>query len=839
MAGSESSLDLLGAYDLVINLSEKLDPSFDRTTLSSASHLQAQLRIIGQKLQQDTSQEKPSLTEKYERVSRFIADNPQLFPQKAQHEGLLTKALKGGIRLAGRLALTSQDKLKEAADRACTELQTANVDPAALESLSVTANRLPAFLLQLLQFYRDNPQYQPPGALQSLFTYKQEESKWELSFRGIAVMSFLSQQKEWTASFFQTNLLCLLNSVRKALTDPQKLPANLFTGSARDRARAITDFIFKNSEIVPPSGIFSVFSGLLRGLVQRQIQSLLGSSKEGPESPISEPEELTAPPPKKHLPPEIPLDQVQRFAEFQDLAEALGGTLLGNIPEFALLRPLRDRPRPEQLGGALQRQPMSLLEAMGKVFSPIATALTKKEGIQNEIEQQRKALTDKGYLSQTSVEYPRKCIDAIFTMIKEGLKDPSKVNLPALYPLIEGEPPRLNDRGLAVQALLSDDNIENIACLVELNILHMLSHSIETIEEKQKDNPAYLLDTIFPIVESMQLAIQKAGGPEDTADKWDISENAKKVSEALLATVGNFVLPDAFAGKIDPKTIVPEGVRRGAGLLEKHFDKVVSGITTFILREALKRSVSTSKKEGPAPEPTSKKENPTPEPAKPEQKPPVPPLEPPQGFEYTKKKELEQKIAGLFPGLRLIGKKIAQAASKLFPYGAIKVHFFLDRALSSAPAPEKVAKELLTLPKAFLKKPTPKPEVVQPKEPKLSEEPKKESRAAAKKPEPISPKTIIRDVLSSFKEKIEKDFRDIRFRKHPFKTIKLGLEKIGLALAVWIVPNVAPSIIGLRTHKEMIEYIHNVVRGGLHGGAEGETEDIPPIPPQPHSVENP
>jgi hypothetical protein len=666
-------------------------------------------------------------------------------------------------------------------------------------------------------------------------------------------MSFLSQQKEWTATFFRTNLLCLLNSARKALSNPQNLPANLFTGSARERARAITNFLFKNSEIVPPSGIFSVFSGLIRGLVQRQIQALLSPAPEEPDSPISAPEEPATPHPTKRPPPEIPLDLSHHFAKFQDLADALGGTLLGSIPEFAPLRQLQDRPRPEQLEGGLQRRPMSLLEAMGKVFSPIVTALTKKEGIQKEIEQQRKALTDKGYLSQTSVEYPRKCIDAIFTMIKEGLKDPSKVNLPALYPLIEGEPPKLNERGLAVQALLNDTNIENIACLIELNILHMLDHTIETIEEKQKSNPEYLLDTIFTIVDSMQLAIQKAGGPEDTADKWAISENAKKVSEALLATVGNFVLPDAFAGKIDPRTIVPEGVRRGAGLLEKHFDKVVSGITTFILREALKRRASSNKKEVPAPDPSHKQESPTPDPSHKQESPTPDPtkteqkpsLDPPPGFEYTKKKELEQKVAGLFPGLRLIGKKLAHAASKLFPYGAIKVHFFIDRALSSAPAPEKVAKELLTLPRAFLKKPTPKPEVVQPKEPKPSEqpkpseEPKKESRAATKKPEPISPKTIIRDLLSSFKEKIEKDFHDIRFREHPFKAIKLGLEKVGLALAVWIVPNVAPSIIGLRTHEEMIEYIHNVVRGGLHGGAEGEAEDVPPIPQQPHSVENP
>ena len=228
--------------------------------------------------------------------------------------------------------------------------------------------------------------------------------------------------------------------------------------------------------------------------------------------------------------------------------------------------------------------------------------------------------------------------------------------MPALYPLIEGEPPRLNDRGLAVRALLNDANIENIACLVELNMLQMLDHAIKTIEAKQKGNPEFLLDTLHTIVDSMQQAIQKADSLEDTADKWDVPQNAQIVTETLLATIGDFALPDAFANKIHPETMLPEGVQRGARLLEKHFDTVVSGITTFILREALKRGARSSKQRGAAPGPAIIEA--VPEQKAAEEESMAPQLEPPPGFEYSKKKELEQKINEMEKELKVLKKEL-------------------------------------------------------------------------------------------------------------------------------------------------------------------------------------
>ena len=817
MSSLESTPDVIWAYSQVIDLSEKLDPSFNRAKLklSSVSSLQEQLRIIRQKLD-DPSVEGSKFREQYEKVSRFIAENEKLFSQEIPKKSVLSRLIKAGIGIAS-LGLTSQETLRAAADKASEDLQTAQVDPAALASLHTITARLPQFLLELLKFYRDNPKYPPPGVIKSLFTQKQTERTGELSVSGIVVMHLLSEQGEWTSSFFQTNLLCLLNSIRQAFANPQNLPPTLFTGTAKERAKAITDFIFSNSQIVPPSGIFSVFSGLIKGLVQRQIQSLLSPSKEPPPT-SSEPEQPLSPPPEKHPSPEIPSDLVHRFAEFQDLADALGSTFVDNIPEFALLR---RRDEPPKLEAAHEEKPLPLLEAIGKIFSPTVTSLTRTEDIQRKIAEKRQTLVDQGFLSQKSVKYPRACCDAILKKIKEGLDDPKNA-LPALYPLIEGEPPRLNDRGLAVRALLNDANIENIACLVELNMLQMLDHAIKTIEAKQKGNPEFLLDTLLTIVDSMQQAIQKADSLEDTADKWDVPQNAQIVTETLLATIGDFALPDAFANKIHPETMLPEGVHRGARLLEKHFDTAVSGITTFILREALKRGARSSKQRSAAPGPAIIEA--VPEQKAAEEESMAPQLEPPPDFEYSKKKELEQKIAGLFPGFRIVGKKLAEAASKLFPYGAITFHCFVDRALSVAPDPDKVAKELLTLPKAVLKKPGPKPEAAQPTEPKQAEKPK----AKGKKPEPISPKTIIRDVLTTLKKKIENDFHDIRFMEHPFKSIKLACTWVGLALGVLIVPRVAPVVLGLQTHEKMIDYLHNVLRGGLHGGAQ---EDIPLHPP--------
>ena len=643
-------------------------------------------------------------------------------------------------------------------------------------------------------------------------------------------MSFLKNQPEWTRSYFEANLFCILNSLRKILLDPKQWPFGLFTGTKgktltdKDRAKIITDFIFKHSELVAPSGVFSVFSGLLQGLVQSQIQALLSPSKQKPTTAPA-PDE-TEPSPARRASAEITPGMVEDFGDFHDLADALGGTLVASVPEFDLLR--RAPPAPP----SDQERPLPFLEAISKVFSPVVEKLTHIDNVVDAIKAKKAQLTTvqqgrtEPYLSEKSANFPGACINAVFEMITATFQDPSKARKTALAVLIEeGEPPKLNDRGKALQAILTPTNVENISQLLELNILKVLFHLIDTVEQQQdKDDKkqTFLLDSLSTILGSMQEAIHKADTPSDTPE--GLLKDVEVVTKTLLPLLGDAALPTALVGVVDPKKLEPlliEGVQRGTGVFAKNLDTIVSAIVNLILQKTLRKPSSPLQQEAPVPQPA--KEEP--------QEPAPPKISPPPSFSYPpkKKNELKKRISGLFPGLHILGGLIARGVSKFFKYGAVRMHCFVDAALSSIP-PEAVAKEVLSLSKDLLKQLMPEEEKLVPEAAPAAAPPVEKPGApikggaasaatppVKKRKPPITAPGIITDILKSVRATVLADFKKIDGWNHPYKAFKLGLAYLGLSLVPLLHPKILGPVIGLRTHKDLINYIGNILKGGVAG----------------------
>ena len=378
------------------------------------------------------------------------------------------------------------------------------------------------------------------------------------------------------------------------------------------------------------------------------------------------------------------------------------------------------------------------------------------------VNQQKLILQKKHQLSPDSTDYPGKCIRAIFSFVTQALKDPDTCENTVLEGLIEkGPPPKLNESGRAVQAFLTDTNVQYLSRLLEENILLILERLLSQIQTKQAANPEFLLDMISTIVGSIQEVIQQADTAADTP--MDMPGNAVQIVSGLLRTT----FPDLSEAQ---KAWIVSAVRLGTGHLEKNFEKIVSGLICSMLA-----------RRPPAPTP-------------PTEQPPT------QGLleilkkdispeKYSKRKELRGKIAALFPGLSYIGNRIAHAASKLFPFGRIPFHTILDAVLTKAPPPEKIAEFLLKVPRP-------------------------EDRYGG----PITVKGIVKEKLTALHDETERELKEACFVKHPLRTIKLAFQLFGLAIGSKIAPSLVSSVIGLKGKGKIIGYIQSIVGGSLRGG---------------------
>jgi hypothetical protein len=231
------------------------------------------------------------------------------------------------------------------------------------------------------------------------------------------------------------------------------------------------------------------------------------------------------------------------------------------------------------------------------------------------------------------------------------------------------------------------------------------------------------------------------------------------------------IFSTAFPGTDEAqKTWVIGAVRLGTGYLEKNFETIVSGIICTMLARK-------------APQPASPPEE----------------VQPPGVLEllkndlqkkgYSKETELSGKIAGLFPGLSLIGNRIARSAAKLFTYAKIPLPKILEAVLTNAPPPKRVAEFLLKVTKP-------------------------EDRYGG----PITMKGIAKQKLTALHDEIERQLKEARFAKQPLRTIRLAFQCFGLAIGSKIAPGLISSIVGLKGKKALIGYLKSLLGGGLHGG---------------------
>jgi hypothetical protein len=749
-------------YGQVLELSQLVGKKVDPDTLLQPEGLRAQLIVISNTLLERRQGELPEVRLRLEKLRKCVERNPLLFPKEKSQPGVVAS---GKAMILG-WAKADLKSLDGARDEARTNLERSGLDPATLSSLSTLANRLPEFLLKTLQFYCDHPGFAPPRNLQSLFfTFDKKTGAWQLNATGEALMSFLSQNSEWAGTFFETNLLCAFESLRSALRNPTEFLKNAFSGSREERATAITAFIFDNCKLQAPARgcetLLKIFGPWIRSFIQGKIQAALTKFEEPTPSGQPQPPEkqgkASSPTLTQTVPPTIPHEFFsQQFSELKDLdlANTLGETFLDGIPDLALLREARKQdPTPPP------KNTVPFVEAMGRVA---ATLVAQPTGEDEAIEQQKEALKTVYQLSQHSVDYPGKCIQAIFSFITNALETPEQCQNTVLAGLIEmGPPPQLNERGRAVHAFLTDRNVQYLSRFLEKNFLQILGKVLSKVQTEQKTNPEFLLDTLSTIVGAIQGAIQQAGTAKDAP--IDFSGSAVQIMQDIFST--------AFPGTDEAqKTWVIGAVRLGTGYLEKNFETIVSGIICTMLARK-------------APQPASPPEE----------------VQPPGVLEllkndlqkkgYSKETELSGKIAGLFPGLSLIGNRIARSAAKLFTYAKIPLPKILEAVLTNAPPPKRVAEFLLKVTKP-------------------------EDRYGG----PITMKGIAKQKLTALHDEIERQLKEARFAKQPLRTISLAFQWFGVAIGSRIAPGLISSIVGLKGKKALMGYLKSFLGGGLLGG---------------------
>jgi hypothetical protein len=599
--------------------------------------------------------------------------------------------------------------------------------------------------------------------------------------------------------------------------------------------------------------LLKIFGPWIRSFIQGKIQAALTKFEEPTPSGQPQPPEkqgkASSPTLTQTVPPTIPHEFFsQQFSELKDLdlANTLGETFLDGIPDLALLREARKQdptPPPKntvpfveamgRVAATLVAQPTGTGEAEAAKISELEDKnLQEKEKLREETESLQKSIVERGQevdiirqrmivelrtkivslheeaialqkeafklratkyqeadlkqkeadlklmevainqqkmalqkvyqLSQHSVDYPGKCIQAIFSFITNALETPEQCQNTVLAGLIEmGPPPQLNERGRAVHAFLTDRNVQYLSRFLEKNFLQILGKVLSKVQTEQETNPEFLLDTLSTIVGAIQGAIQQAGTAKDAP--IDFSGSAVQIMQDIFST--------AFPGTDEAqKTWVIGAVRLGTGYLEKNFETIVSGIICTMLARK-------------APQPASPPEE----------------VQPPGVLEllkndlqkkgYSKETELSGKIAGLFPGLSLIGNRIARSAAKLFAYAKIPLPKILEAVLTNAPPPERVAEFLLKVTKP-------------------------EDRYGG----PITMKGIAKQKLTALHDEIERQLKEARFAKQPLRTISLAFQWFGVAIGSRIAPGLISSIVGLKGKKALMGYLKSFLGGGLLGG---------------------